>query len=91
MKYSVDYTGRFKKSLKRCVKRGLDIKLLEQAVAILIEQGGLPKTYKPHKLSGNMEGMWECHIAPDWLLVWLQNDNKLTLLMLDTGSHSDLF
>lgn len=38
-----------------------------------------------------MEGMWECHIAPDWLLVWLQDDNKLTLLMLDTGSHSDLF
>ena len=55
------------------------------------EKRGLPKEYKPHKLSGNRLGQWECHIKPDWLLVWEQNDNKLTLLMLNTGTHSDIF
>ena len=91
MKYLVDYTGRFKKSLKKCAKRGLDLKLVEKAVDTLMAKGTLPRKYKPHKLSGNWEGVWECHITPDWLMVWLQDDQKFTLLMLDTGSHSDIF
>ena len=44
-----------------------------------------------HKLHGNLEGIWECHISPDWLMLWDQDDEKLTLLLLDTGTHSDLF
>lgn len=90
MKYSISYTKRFQKSLRKCVKRGLDVKLIQQAIDILIVKGALPKKYKPHKLHGNWEGVWECHISPDWLLVWLQDDDNLTLLMLDTGSHSDI-
>ena len=91
MKYSIDYTNRFKKSLEKGVKRGLDFTLIEEAVALLAETGKLPASYKPHKLHGNYEGIWECHITPDWLMLWLQDDDKLTLLFLDNGTHSDLF
>lgn len=91
MSYSLDYTKRFKKSLKRCLKRGLDLKQIEEVVQLLVDDGVLPAKYKPHKLHGNYDGVWECHINPDWLLMWLQDNGKLTLLMLDTGSHSDLF
>ena len=89
--YSVDYTNRFKKDLKRCFKRGLDISKIQQAVKLLELNGELPAEYKPHKLVGNRNGQWECHIQPDWLMVWEQNDKQLTLLFLQTGTHSDLF
>ena len=89
--YSIDYTGRFKKDLKRCAKRGLDISLIMEAISILVNEGSLPQKYHPHKLKGNLVGLWECHIQPDWLMAWEQNDNELTLLFLQTGTHSDLF
>ena len=91
MKYSIDYTNRFKKSLRKSVKRGLDPMLIEKAVDKLAKDGKLPESYKPHKLHGNLEGIWECHILPDWLMLWLQDDDKLTLLFLDNGAHSDLY
>lgn len=89
--YSIDYTKRFKKDLKRCQKRGLDIQLILDAIALLRITGTLPVKYHPHKLSGNMNGQWECHIEPDWLMTWEQNDTELTLLFLQTGTHADLF
>ena len=89
--YSVDYTNRFKKDLKRCFKRGFDISKIQQAVKLLELNGELPAEYKPHKLVGNRNGQWECHIQPDWLMVWEQNDEHFTLLFLETGTHSDLF
>lgn len=61
---------------------------------LLEEEGKLPQEYQPHKLVGTFAGKWECHINgqnSDWLLVWEQNDTELTLLMLRTGSHSDIF
>ena len=65
---------------------------IAELVDILRVRGALPRKYKPHKLSGYKGGMtWECHIEPDWLLIWEQNDTHLTLLMLETGTHSDLF
>ena len=88
--YSLDYTNRFKKDLQRCKKRGLDISLVSTAISILQKEGKLPASYKPHKLSGNHEGQWECHIKPDWLLVWEQNDTELRLLFLYTGTHADV-
>ena len=63
----------------------------KDAVSILMENGSLPIQYRPHKLSGKYKGKWECHIESDWLLVWDQNDTELTLLFIDTGTHSDLF
>ena len=89
--YSVDTTKRFDKDLKRCLKRGLDMQQLYDAIALLRNTGTLPAKYRPHKLSGNLQGVWECHIEPDWLMMWEQNDTQLTLLLLRTGTHSDLF
>lgn len=89
--YSIQSTGQFKYSLKKCAKRGLDIKLLTDALDILQMKGELPEIYKPHKLIENYKECWECHLAPDWLLVWQQNDKELTLIMIDTATHSDLF
>lgn len=91
MSYSIQYSTRFKKSLKKCYKRGLNVEKLREIINELSSTGTLPSKYRPHKLSGNYEGAWECHIEPDWLLIWQQNDTELILLLIDTGSHSDLF
>lgn len=91
MNYTILYSGHFKKSYKRCKRRGLNIANFEEVVRLLAETGTLPAKYRPHVLSGKYEGIWECHIEPDWLLLWKQNDMKLTLLLLDTGTHSDVF
>lgn len=89
--YAIITTNRFEKEMKLCKKRGYDMALLQTAISILAETGTLPSKYKPHKLSGNYHNCWECHIKSDWLLVWLQNEEELTLLLLNTGTHSDLF
>ena len=91
MKYCVRYSTLFKRSFKKCLKRGCNPALFEEVVAILAETGTLPERYRPHKLSGKYSGYWECHITPDWLLIWEQNNKELILLLVDTGSHSDLF
>ncbi len=89
--YKVKTTRQFDKEVKLCKKRGYDLSKLEEVVSILEKNGKLPAKFKPHKLSGNYKDCWECHIKPDWLLIWLQDDNELTLLFINTGSHSDLF
>lgn len=91
MKFRIKYTGQFKRDMRRCQRRGYDMKLLHTAITLLAETGSLPKEYQPHILHGNRNGQWECHIQPDWLLVWNQYDDELELLMLNTGTHSDLF
>lgn len=91
MAYTVSYTKHFQKSVEKCRKRGYDMAILKRALELLIDTGSLPTSFYPHKLSGNMENQWECHLKGDWLMTWEQNDNELTLLMLDTGTHSDLF
>ena len=89
--YKIQTTNRFEKDVSLCKKRGLIIADLKETMAILAQTGKLPDKYKPHKLSGKYTGCWECHIKPDWLMVWQQNDTVLTLLFLNTGTHSDLF
>ena len=91
MKYEIIASARFKKDLKRCQKRGLDMRLIYEVMSLLGNTGTLPPAYRPHRLKGNYAGQWECHIQPDWLMIWEQNDNQLTLLFLQTGTHSDLF
>lgn len=91
MKYQLRFTGEFKRSLKRCLKRGFKEELLIEVLNILVETGHLPAKYKPHLLQGNYKGYWECHITSDWLLIWKQYDRELILLMTNTGTHSDLF
>lgn len=89
--FQIEYSNRFKKSLKRCFKRGLDIEKLRDVIHKLEIGEPLPGSCRPHKLVGTYAGAWECHIEPDWLLVWEQDDTRLILLFLDTGTHSDLF
>lgn len=89
--YKVKYSGQFKKSLKLCKRRGLNMDLIHEAITLLVNNGWLPTRYRPHVLSGNYRGIWECHIAPDWLLLWTQDNDALTLMLVDTGTHSDLF
>ena len=89
--YQVKYSKQFDKNLKLCIKRGLNVQLISDANRLLATNGSLPAQYRPHKLSGNLDGIWECHIQPDWLMMWEQNDSQLTLLFLRTGTHSDLF
>ncbi len=67
------------------------MRLIKEAMELLAEKGTLPPKYHPHKLSANHEGQWECHLEPNWLMVWEQNDTKLTLLFLQTGTHADVF
>ena len=89
--YTIDTTKKFERDFKLCMKRGLPMEDLKTVIQILKESGTLPQIYHPHKLHGNLEGVWECHIKSDWLLTWMQNDNELKLLMLRTGTHSDIF
>jgi len=89
--YEIKYTNRFKKDVKRAVKRGYDMSLLEKAIDLLQKSGTLPPQYKTHILHGNYTGKYECHIKPDWLMIWEQDDKVLKLLFLATGTHSDLF
>ena len=91
MKYSINYTKKFKKNLRLCQKRGYDMNLFEQVSNLLETTGSLPSQYHPHRLSGKYAGLWECHIQGDWLLIWSQDDTELILLFTDTGTHSDLF
>ena len=91
MKYTIRFSGQFKKSYKLCKRRGYDMTKLQTVMRILGEKGALPAEYRPHILSGNWAGIWECHIDSDWLLLWERNQQELTLLLLDTGTHSDVF
>jgi len=90
-KYTVDVTNNFKKDFVECYRRGLDTNLLVRAVEILATDGILPQEYKAHPLHGNYQGFMECHIQPDWLLVWKQEDRNLILLLTNTGTHSYIF
>ena len=94
-KYNLDYTHSFKKSVRSCSKSKFDLNLLLEAVTFLVQNGYLEQIYYPHPLKGfprkKNRKIMECHISPDWLLVWAQNDCDLTLILFDTGTHSDLF
>ncbi|MFV0398526.1 MAG: type II toxin-antitoxin system YafQ family toxin [Bacteroidales bacterium] len=85
----VRYATRFKKDFKFCIKRNYDMSLLQQAIETLMLPAPLPAKNKDHNLTGNYSGYRECHIQPDWLLVYQQTDTEL--LLYRTGSHADLF
>lgn len=87
----VKYSTRFKKSLRLAAKRGLDIALLTDIVEKIQNRIPLETQHKDHALKGIYKGYRECHIQPDWLLVYLIEDDILTLTLVDTGTHADLF
>ena len=84
-------TGKFKKSLKLAKKRGLTISALDEVVTMLQNDISLDMRYCDHELKGRFAGFRECHIQPDWLLIYLKEDEYLTLTLVDTGTHADLF
>jgi mRNA interferase YafQ len=84
-------TTRFKKSRKRCEKRGYDIDALKHVMSLLIKEQPLPDTCNPHKLTGNLAGLWDCHIKFDWILLYRYDYEKQQIIFEDTGTHSDLF
>lgn len=90
-KYKIVQSGHFKKDLKVAIKRGYNMSLLEVVVDTLAAGEQLQPKYKDHSLSGNYQGCRECHITPDWLLVYEIENNELILYLTRTGTHSDLF
>ena len=91
MKFEVVKLRRFKKSLKKMLRRGKDINKLEAVVSILARGESLPARYKDHALSGDLAGLRDCHIENDWILLYYIEANVLVLTLSDTGTHSDLF
>lgn len=88
---TIKYQAAFKKDYKRIVKRGYDMRLLEKVIELLANQKALPEKNRDHQLSGDYAGCRECHITPDWLLIYEVADEELILYLTRTGSHSDLF
>ena len=91
MKYGVKFSTRFKKDMKLVQKRGYNQKLLYEVIEKLANGEKLEEKYKDHQLAGDYSGFRECHIQPDWLLVYQYHDDELLLLLFRTGTHSDLF
>ena len=91
MIYTVKPSGQFKKDLKNLQKRGYNLNLLTEIIQLLAEGQILPAKNRDHSLSGNFAGCRECHIAPDWLLIYEISNNDLFLYLTRTGTHSDLF
>lgn len=90
-KYRIVQTGKFKKDLKSVIKRGYNVDLLGVVVDALADGQSLPAKYKDHALIGDYKGCRECHITPDWLLIYELSETELFLYLTRTGSHSDLF
>lgn len=91
MKYTIKPTSRFQKDLKLMKKRGYDTDKLSDAVKMLADGQKLPAEYKDHSLKGTFTGCRECHIQPDWLLIYEIDGGNLILYLTRTGTHSDLF
>ena len=90
-KYTVKTTNQFKKDFKLAMKRGLNIDLLETVIATLALGEPLPDKNKDHALTGNWIGHRECHILPDWLLIYRIEEEVLILTLARSGTHSELF
>lgn len=90
-KYDIVWSSQFKKDYKRSIKRNLDINLLDDIIRKLSYGETLPEENRDHPLSGNWTGFRECHIQPDWLLIYRFDDDVLVLTLTRTGTHSDLF
>ena len=91
MTYTVRRTTRFRKELRRMLRRGADISKLEIVVALLAAGEALPPQYRDHALTGDMAGTRDCHITPDWLLLYRIEEDVLVLVLTRTGTHADLF
>lgn len=90
-KYTVKFTSQFKKDAKRAEKQGKDISMMKATINSLASDEPLPDKFRDHALTGNWEGFRECHITPDWLLIYMKEKNVLILTLSRTGSHAEIF
>ena len=90
-RYELVLTSRFKKDLKQCIKRKYDMSKIDCVIEMLISDKELPEKYRDHNLTGDWKAYHECHIEPDWLLLYRLDDDLLILTLTRTGTHSDLF
>ena len=91
MSLQVQWTTQFKKDYKLAIKRGRNIEALDDTIRMIANETPLPQKLCDHALSGNYKGFRECHIEPDWLLVYAVQKKVLTLTLMRTGTHSDIF
>ena len=91
MKLALRKTSQFEKDVKRMAKRGMPIQELTAVIDMLLEQTPLAEKYRDHSLVGNYSGFRECHVRPDWLLIYTIHADRLVLTCMRTGTHSDLF
>ena len=91
MKYDIQFTTQFKKDLKRAKKQNKDLDKLFDVIGVLASGKVLEAKYKDHELSGNYKGTRECHVEPDWLLVYSIQNDLLVLMLYRVASHSELF
>lgn len=84
-------TTQFRKDLKRLRKRGADLRRLDAVLQLLLAEQALPKKHRDHALTGDCIGFRECHVMPDWLLIYAVDRGRLILTASRTGSHADLF
>ena len=91
MKYSIIYEKSFRKQYKRLERRGLDMSLLDDVIIKLANGEILPPQYRDHALQGDKRGYRDCHIKNDWILIYKLDKNVLTLILSETGTHSDIF
>lgn len=89
--YTVKATNRFKKDLKTIIKRGYNTGIMDKVISDLSNGKKLAEKYSDHDLHGEWEGCRECHVLPDWLLVYKVDGQDLILYLMRTGSYSDLF
>ena len=85
----LERTGQFKRDLKKAQKRGKNLEKLWSIVERLLANDPLDPRQRPHRLSGDLAGFRECHIEPDWLLIWSEDEDELILVRI--GTHADLF
>ena len=89
--YKISYTAKFKKQRKLLVSRKYNLSLFDEVIGLLARGEPLPEKYCDHALQGKWKGYRDCHILPDWVLIYKIDKGVLTLLLSETGSHSDLF
>lgn len=89
--YKLRSTAKFKRDLKTIKKRGLDLSLLNSVIDKLVRGIPLEDKYRDHALKGEFKGFRECHIQPDWLLLYIIDNGVFTLTLMQTGTHADLF
>lgn len=89
--YKIEVTNRFKQSFKKARKNGYNLEILEEVIDMLATGKKLPAKFKNHPLKGNFNGYYDCHVLPDWVLIYKIEKEKLKLLLFDIDTHSNLF